>query len=118
MTFLVVSCHPRRSPGERGLAEVGEGVRHRIAGPRSTLLCRVLSSIRKNRVGADTSQAGSRCPAGIPGPLLSGLAPGSRVLSLSHVIVYWLFPWGVPLPFFNFPLISGLRQWTCEKCSF
>lgn len=94
MTLLLVSCHPCHPPGERGLVEVGEGVRHRVAGPWSALFCRVLSSIKKNRVGADTSQAGSQCPAGIPGPLLSGLAPRSRVPSLSPVLVYCRFPLG------------------------
>lgn len=55
------------------------------------IIC-VLSSMKENRVGEDTSQAGSQHPAGIPGPL-----PGS----LSYVIIYWIFPPGGAPPLFK-----------------
>lgn len=44
------------------------------------LLCRVLSSVKENRVGADTSQAGSQRPAGIPEPM----RPSCQCPVLSH----------------------------------
>ena len=63
----------------------------------SAVLCRPL---RRSELELMHLRLGSQPPG--PCPAFS---------SLPHMIIYWIFPLeGVPLPFFNFPLISGLRR--------
>ena len=64
------------------------------------LFCCALSPTKEIRAGADASQAGIPAPRPLPSFLLSPTRDYLLDIPLE----------GVPLPFFNFPLISGLRR--------